>query len=291
MKKKLSLLLALVFALTCALTACKPADDPAVDPEVDDPPETLEENAEPANPWAEILTQNGFVSNEAAYGTSRAEWHEKFGDPALTQTSYYEDYTAEIYYALFDEYCWCVELDYAIRENLEPSDTDTPSLIRLGYVDRMNVFSGLDGKATNAYDLTNIYKGKSVAELEVLNESLGQPTSQDTTKWGYIAWDLPNGTLTVMLDENSNAIYFDYSLTPENDSSSDQFLFDGSDGVYGVLDGDGDSSAGASVSAPQVGSDDAAGAEEPPEPVLPPEDNAVVIEGDKLPEGVTVTVG
>ena len=192
---------------------------------------------------------------------------------------------------MFDEYCWCVELDYAIRENLEPSDADTPSLIRLGYVDRMNVFSGLDGKATNAYDLTNIYKGKSVAELEALNESLGQPTSQDTTKWGYIAWDLPNGTLTVMLDENSNAIYFDYSLAPENDSSSDQFLFDGSDGVYGVLDGDGDSSAGASVSAPQVGSDDAAGAEEPPEPVLPPEDNAVVIEGDKLPEGVTVTVG
>lgn len=290
MKKKIGLLLALVFALTCALTACKPADT-VVDPEVDDPPETLEENAEPANPWAEILTQNGFVSNEAAYGTSRAEWHEKFGDPALTQTSYYEDYTAEIYYAMFDEYCWCVELDYAIRENLEPSDADTPSLIRLGYVDRMNVFSGLDGKATNAYDLTNIYKGKSVAELEALNESLGQPTSQDTTKWGYIAWDLPNGTLTVMLDENSNAIYFDYSLAPENDSSSDQFLFDGSDGVYGVLDGDGDSSAGASVSAPQVGSDDAAGAEEPPEPVLPPEDNAVVIEGDKLPEGVTVTVG
>ena len=288
MKKKIGLLLALVFALTCALTACKPADT-VVDPEVDDPPETLEENAEPANPWAEILTQNGFVSNEAAYGTSRAEWHEKFGDPALTQTSYYEDYTAEIYYAMFDEYCWCVELDYAIRENLEPSDADTPSLIRLGYVDRMNVFSGLDGKATNAYDLTNIYKGKSVAELEALNESLGQPTSQDTTKWGYIAWDLPNGTLTVMLDENSNAIYFDYSLAPENDSSSDQFLFDGSDGVYGVLDGDGDSSAGASVSAPQVGSDGSA--EEPPEPVLPPEDNAVVIEGDKLPEGVTVTVG
>ena len=247
MKKKIGLLLALVFALTCALTACKPADT-VVDPEVDDPPETLEENAEPANPWAEILTQNGFVSNEAAYGTSRAEWHEKFGDPALTQTS-------------------------------------------LGHVDRMNVSSGLDGKATNAYDLTNIYKGKSVAELEALNESLGQPTSQDTTKWGYIAWDLPNGTLTVMLDENSNAIYFDYSLAPGHDTSSDQFLFDGSDGVYGVLDGDGDSSAGASVSAPQVGSDDAAGAEEPPEPVLPPEDNAVVIEGDKLPEGVTVTVG
>lgn len=288
MKKKIGLLLALVFALTCALTACKPADT-VVDPEIDDPPETLEENAEPANPWAEVLTQNGFVSNEAAYGTSRAEWHEKFGDPALVQTSYYEDYTAEIYYAVFDEYCWCVELDYAIRENLEPSDTDMPSLIRLGYVDRMNVFSGLDGKATNAYDLTNAYKGKSVAELEALNESLGQPTSQDTTKWGYIAWDLPNGTLTVMLDENSNAIYFDYSLTPENDSSSDQFLFDGSDGVYGVLDGS--DGTGASVSAPQVGSGDAAGAEEPPEPVLPPEDNAIVIEGDKLPEGVTVTVG
>ena len=64
MKKKIGLLLALVFALTCALTACKPADT-VVDPEVDDPPETLEENAEPANPWAEILTQNGFVSNDA----------------------------------------------------------------------------------------------------------------------------------------------------------------------------------------------------------------------------------
>lgn len=283
MKKKILILLAATLALTCALTACKPADDATPDSE----DEVVSEPEVPANPWSELLTEHGFISNEAAYGMTRSQWHEKFGDPELTQTSYYEDYTAEIYYAMLDDYAWCVELDYAITPEINTDGVDiatdpTPDLIRLGFIDRMTLFTGIDGRAANAYDLTNAYKGKNVSELANLNASLGEPSSKDETKWGYVAWELGSGVVTAMLDANSNVVYFNYETAQPEDADMDSsFLFDGdgSDGtVYGVLDGaDADT-----IPEPTLPSDGDA------EPVLPPDDSVTIISGDSGDTTVSV---
>lgn len=179
--------------------------------------------------WAGFMNQAGFFSNEEAYGMARSQWHERFGEPDMSQSTYYKDFVSDIYYYYAPDGSWgrVLELNFdadVINSDPKPSSirmTDLNSEPLSGPDDLESVFSG------GTLGVTKEFAGKTLDEVSAV---LGQPLVSLPDPWGYATWQIEDGELMLHLDEDSRVLCADVKsawndiVGEDDDAASEQEL-------------------------------------------------------------------
>lgn len=207
-----------------------PSDDPGktISSDIDDAQNPEETPAGIPDGWNEILTESGFVSNETAYGMTRAQWRDLVGEPDISQTTYYDDFQADIYYVrISDTVMNVIELDFELSSL---GDESKPSMIRMVTLDNVSLdeygFSG--GVSGGTLGLTEQFRGKPLADI---TQVLGEPMQSDPDKWGFATWYGMNAELSVYLDADGNVLYFQYRSVMDDAMDSGEQDINGQDGA------------------------------------------------------------
>lgn len=211
---------ALIFAITALLlfsmAGCngrdaEPTDNPSEDPgktisnNIDETPDPGETSAGIPEGWNEILTESGFVSNETAYGMTRGQWRDLVGEPDISQTTYYDDFQADVYYVrISDAVMDVIELDFELSGL---GDGSKPAMIRMVTLDdaSLDEYGFAGGVSGGTLGFTEQFRGKS---LDDVTQVLGEPLQSDPGKWGFATWYGMNAELSVYLDADGNVLYF-----------------------------------------------------------------------------------